>query len=234
MEINEYYSTRPRRSRRRIDDARHSCMALESALDRNQWHLSLHTATGARGPDEVARTIIQGLQMGDISSGAIHGELQRIGAAACKERRELWRLVSCSAIAPKLGKVELWVCNGGGETSKAQKARIGSDPSNLRAYNAVFGFWLTVHFETAHGVRRTLYPGELTEHTPLQGALLCDQSIIRARRRYIVSMATLLWGQLSVKHTDASGTPTSCITTARLQDPTLTASTRMLELLHWI
>lgn len=61
-------------------------MALESALDRNQWHLSLHTATGARGPDEVARTIIQGLQMGDISSGAIHGELQRIGAAACKEQ----------------------------------------------------------------------------------------------------------------------------------------------------
>lgn len=231
MEINEYYSTRPRRSRRRIDDARHSCMALESALDRNQWHLSLHTATGARGPDEVARTIIQGLQMGDISSGAIHGELQRIGAAACKERRELWRLVSCSAIAPKLGKVELWVCNGGGETSKAQKARIGSDPSNLRAYNAVLAFVDS----TLRNSPRSPENSMSSRSTLRWEELRCAPNLWnRARRRYIVSMVTVLRGQSRVEHTDASGTSTCCITKARLQDPILAASTRMLELLHGI
>ena len=120
MEINEYYSTRPRRSRRRIDDARHSCMALESALDRNQWHLSLHTATGARGPDEVARTIIQGLQMGDISSGAIHGELQRIGAAACKEQ-SFGGLSAVQLLLQNWGKWSFGCATAAGKPSKHRK-----------------------------------------------------------------------------------------------------------------
>ena len=57
------------------------------------------------------------------------------------EDAELSRLVSCSAIAQKMGKVELWVFNGAGKPYNAQKARIGSDSeSNLRAYNVVLAF----------------------------------------------------------------------------------------------
>lgn len=40
-------TTRRRRSMRRIRDARHSCMLLESALDRSQSPTSLREATGA-------------------------------------------------------------------------------------------------------------------------------------------------------------------------------------------
>lgn len=65
---------------------RHSCMVLESALDRNQWRPSLDTATGVWGPDGVARTIIQGPQMVEMSSGAVRGGPQRVGTAACKEQ----------------------------------------------------------------------------------------------------------------------------------------------------
>ena len=81
----EYY-TNARRSMRRIRDAQHSCRLLESALDRNQWRPSLDTATGVWGPDGVARTIIQGPQMVEMSSGAVRGGPQRVGTAACKEQ----------------------------------------------------------------------------------------------------------------------------------------------------
>lgn len=141
MKIKKYYSTRLRRSRRRIRGARHSRMPLKSALDRNQWRRGLHTATGAWGPDAMARTIARAAQVEDTSSEAVDEGHNASGWPRVRKKRafEACQLFSyCS----KMGKVELWVSNGAGKPSKAPPSttRIGSDPSNLRAYNAVLAF----------------------------------------------------------------------------------------------
>ena len=67
------------------------------------------------------------------------------------EDAELSRLVSCSAIAQKMGKVELWVFNGAGNPSKQESEPIRATREPI----TLFWLWLTVHFETAHGVRGT-------------------------------------------------------------------------------
>lgn len=69
------------------------------------------------------------------------------------EDAELSRLVSCSAIAQKMGKVELWVFNGAGNPSKQESEPIRATREPI----TLFRLWLTVHFETAHGVRETQY-----------------------------------------------------------------------------
>ena len=93
------------------------------------------------------------------------------------EDAELSRLVSCSAIAQKMGKVELWVCNGAGKSRSPLGCPlgVGSDPSNFRAYNAVLAFLDSTLRNSSRSPGNFKIIRELTEHTPLE---LCAQSLI--------------------------------------------------------
>jgi len=79
--------------------------------------------------------------MGEMSSGAIHGGPQRIGTAACKEQ-SFGGLSAVQLLLRNWGRWSFGCATARGNSLKAQhrKQEIGSDPGNLRAYNAVLAF----------------------------------------------------------------------------------------------